>query len=72
MVALCELPRPQLYAADDDDDDDDDVADADDHDHDHDHDDDDDPSRSGQTMAFDRNYTIEILEKFLAIIIIIL
>ena len=68
MVALCELPRPQLYAADDDDDDD--VADADDHDHDH--DDDDDPSRSGQTMAFDRNYTIEILEKFLAIIIIIL
>ena len=51
MVALCELPRPQLYAADDDDDD---------------------PSRSGQTMAFDRNYTVEIFEKFLAIIIIIL
>ena len=72
VVALCELPRPQLYAADDDDDDDDDVADADDHDHDHDHDDDDDPSRSGQTMAFDRNYTVEIFEKFLAIIIIIL
>ena len=42
----------ELYDADDDDHDDDD---DDDHD---DHDDDDDPSQSGQTMGFDRNYTM--------------
>ena len=65
--SACELPRPQLYVADDDNDDDDDDDDDDDHDggdddggDDDDHDDTDyydDLSRSGQTIAFDRSFT---------------